>query len=96
MFIRLITWNNILAPYLGYVRLKLQISIQQKHFRQFFFFFIIIIITRIIIIIIIIYLFSHTLLWSYSRCLPQCFLSFSAYTNKNVNIKFSAHNAFLE
>jgi len=33
MFIRLITWNNILAPYLGYVRLKLQISIQQKQFR---------------------------------------------------------------
>ena len=66
MFIRLITWNNILAPYLGYVRLKLQISIQQKHFRQFFFFFIIIIIiTRIIIIIIIIYFrtpyFGHTL-----------------------------------
>ena len=39
MFIRLITWNNILAPYLGYVRLKLQISIQQKHFRQFFFYY---------------------------------------------------------
>jgi uncharacterized membrane protein affecting hemolysin expression len=59
MFIRLITWNNILAPYLGYVRLKLQISIQQKHFRQFFF-LLLLLLLHVLLLLLLLFIYFRT------------------------------------